>query len=80
LSAHNAKTYCIDGARIRAANAIQAMRENLSLLMRVNGLMRHLGYFYQSVIRTIEGGLLQLQILPRDFKRWSRRTSVNRAN
>jgi hypothetical protein len=36
---------CIAGARIRATNAIQAMRENLSLLMRMNALMRHMGYF-----------------------------------
>jgi hypothetical protein len=50
------KTCCIGGARIRAANAIQAMRENLSLLMRVNALMRHMRYFYQSLIRMIEGG------------------------
>jgi hypothetical protein len=51
------------------------MRENLSLLMRVNTLVRHIGYFYQSLIRMLEGGLLQLQIVPPAFRRRASRRS-----
>jgi hypothetical protein len=53
------------------------MRENLSMLMRANALVRQIGHFYQNLIRMIEGGLLQLQILLRDSKRRaSRRTPL----
>ena len=45
------------------------MRENLSLLMRVNALVRHTRYSCQILIRMFEGGLLQLQTLPRTSRR-----------
>ena len=67
---------CCDGAArlILAANAIQAMREYLpSLLARTSALVHYIGHFYHSLVRLVEGGLLQLQILPRDFKRWASR-------
>lgn len=62
------------GARIVAANGIQAMREYLpSLLIRASALMHHMGHFYHSLGRMVEGGLLQLQILQRDFKQQASR-------
>ena len=46
------------------------MREYLpSLLMRASALVHQMGHFYHSLVRMVEAGLLQLQILPRDFKR-----------
>jgi hypothetical protein len=55
---------------ILAANAIQVMREYLpSVLMRASALLHHMGHFYHSLVRMVEGGLLQLQILLRDFER-----------
>ena len=55
---------------ILAAKAIQAMREYLpSVLMRASALLHHMGDFYHSLVRMVEGGLLQLQILLRDFER-----------
>jgi hypothetical protein len=66
---------------ILGANVIEAMREYLpSLLIRASALVHHMGHFYHSLVRMVEGGLLQLQILPRDFKRQaSRRISSRKA-
>jgi hypothetical protein len=55
------------------------MREYLpSLLMRASALVHYIGHFYHSLVRLVEGGLLQLQILPRDFKRWASRRIASR--
>jgi hypothetical protein len=55
------------------------MREHpRSLLMRASALVHHMGHFCHSLVRMVEGGLLQLQILPRDFKRWASRRIPSR--